>query len=247
MVKNILVLGVIPIFVSAAKTFCFEDDQRVSSKEDEVGRILPSKTGRIGRRRSATVCTATLISEACALTAGHCVKHLKYVQFNVPLSNANRTINQSAPSDIYLVDKDTIVYSAETVGDDWAVFKLQANKESGKLPGEIQGFLDISFDDYRPRKLKITGHGLDYSPGEFNYTQQTDEGDIVRLDGSTIHHLVDTQGGNSGSTIRDRDTNRVIGIHTHAGCGDSRYLSNRGTSIARNTKLSQAIKKCLGY
>lgn len=247
MVRNFLALILAPTLLSAATTFCFEEDQRVLAYENEVGRILPSKTGRVGRRRSPSVCTTTLISDRCAITAGHCVKHLKYVQFNVPLSNPNRTINHPVPADTYLVDNSSIIYSSEGAGDDWAVFRLLPNVTSGKFAGAVQGYLDISLDDNKVKKIRITGFGLDYSPGEFNYSQQTDVGDVLKIEGSIIYHLADTQGGNSGSAIVDLLTNKIIGIHTHAGCGDSRYSSNRGTSIARNIKLSRAIKECLGY
>ena len=226
------------------KSICHGSDDRVSSFKSEIGRALPSKTGRIGRRRYASACTITMISKDCAISAGHCLRNLNYIQFQVPQTNQDRRINHPEKQDIYRVKKDTIKYRNDGGGEDWAVFKIQRNSETGLYPGQAQGFLQVDFSYPSATLLEITGYGMDYSPVTSHYTQQTDDGEFVEFEGKMLHHLVDTTGGNSGSSIVDKATGKVIGVHSHGGCttGADR---NTGTSIYFNTEFKMAIKSCL--
>ena len=64
--------------------------------------------------------------------------------------------------------------------------------------------------------------------------------------GTTFSYKVDTEGGNSGSAVVNEATQEIIGIHNAGGCsGDAGMNGNRGTKIAGNAALTQAIRQCM--
>lgn len=223
------------------KSICGETDDRVVSFEAKIGRLFADETHK--------GCTVTMISDSCAITAGHCLPVLKYAEFNTPLS-IDGEAQASDPRDIYSIDESSIVYQNEGPGKDWAVLKIKANNITGKLPGAVQGYYDVDFS--KPKRgdnLRITGYGRDNNDPDRNFAQQTNTGKLVSAGsiffGNTIlTHTVDTMGGNSGSTILNDKTDKIIGVHTHGGC----YAdggSNKGTLISTSTKLKEAIRACL--
>ena len=110
----------LPTFSSpkfSEKSICGLFDDRRPSFNPKVGRVL-----RPGDRNG---CSITLIGKTCAISAGHCHERLEKVEFNVPLSDANGKIRPSDPSDVYPVDKETIVFQYEGKGSDWSVFRLK--------------------------------------------------------------------------------------------------------------------------
>ncbi|MAE57499.1 MAG: hypothetical protein CME69_01385 [Halobacteriovorax sp.] len=225
------------------KTLCHEKDQRVSSDKTPIARALPSKNGKIGRR-GPTACTATMISKDCAVSAGHCFKNLNFIEFNVPPTINLKNLGHPDEEDIYRVNRKTIIHKSNGPGDDWAVFKVLPNQVTSKYPGDVMGFLEVDFNKPSPSFLEVTGYGADHSPISAHFTQQTDQGELISIEGSRIGHTVDTMGGNSGSSIIDLSTGKIIGIHTHAGCSISPGF-NQGTSIFANNELMNAIKFCL--
>ena len=225
------------------KTLCHEKDQRVSSDKTPIARALPSKNGKIGRR-GPTACTATMISKDCAVSAGHCFKNLNFIEFNVPPTINLNNLGHPDEEDIYRVNRKTIIHKSNGPGDDWAVFKVLPNQVTSKYPGDVMGFLEVDFNKPSPSFLEVTGYGADHSPISAHFTQQTDQGELISIEGSRIGHTVDTMGGNSGSSIIDLSTGKIIGIHTHAGCSISLGF-NQGTSIFANNELMNAIKFCL--
>lgn len=204
-------------------------------------------------------CTGWIVSNGAILTAGHCVGgNLQTLQFNVPPSNANGTVNHPGPEDQYPVESLTnIVSSNGGVGDDWGVFEALANS-NGEVPIERQGaFYRMTNDSDPTPPVRITGYGVDGpSPGfgngprdETNQTQQTDDGVNV---GETVNsasnafwnYRADTQGGNSGSPVAIDGTDLTLGIHTHGGCSAGGG-ANAGTSF-ENDDLEAAIQAYLG-
>ena len=227
---------------SGDKTFCHEADQRQPSMISEIGRVLPSKSGRVGRRKHPSACSATMISANCAISAGHCVENLKYMEFQVPRSVDHYRLRHPQKKDIYEIDKATIKSAANGPGDDWAVFKVKRNSVTGLNPGDVQGFLEIGQASVFTT-LRITGYGADHSPRTRHFTQQTDIGEFISINGSKVEHTVDTMGGNSGSSIINEETGAIMGIHTHGGCTSTG--ANSGTYIQGHQKLLSAIKSCL--
>lgn len=225
---------------ASTKSICGEDD-RVLSFNPKVGRLSVD-----GKHKG---CTATLISDSCAITAGHCEPVFERAEFNTPVSIDNEP-QASDKKDLYLIDKATIVSQNDGPGKDWAVFKFQPNSITGKLPGQVQGNYNVSFKSIRKgQKLTIIGYGLDDGDLDKNFAQQINHGKIVGLGDamygrSVLKHVVDTMGGNSGSSILDQKTENIVGIHTHGGCRSNGGY-NMGTIISRHKELMNAIKKCL--
>ncbi|NIT59151.1 MAG: hypothetical protein GWN00_23890, partial [Aliifodinibius sp.] len=56
------------------------------------------------------------------------------VEFNVPPSDENGNIQHPGPEDVYVVDPNSIIYHNNGDGDDWAVFEVFPNSETGLLP-----------------------------------------------------------------------------------------------------------------
>jgi V8-like Glu-specific endopeptidase len=227
---------------AGTKTICGSNDDRTPSFNPRVARIL--------KRGAAAGCTVTLIGKSCAVSAGHCSSTFQVAEFNTPASRAGRIVN-SRPEDIYEVDKSSIKYSNGGIGNDWAVLRLKQNNITGRFPGELQGHYEItrSFVPKAGDEIRITGYGRDSADPSRNFAQQTHAGPIHKVDAreTTISHQADTMGGNSGSSIIHTNTQQVIGIHTHGGCGRSNNSSNSSTLIAGHHKFAAAIKACLDF
>ena len=241
-----LLLGLLSSFLGVplqaeSKNICFGDDLRESSEVRPVGRALASRSGRVVRSRVGA-CTVTMISDRCAISAGHCLKYFRYVEFNVPVST-NRRMNHPEDEDIYSVDRSSIQRRDGLVGDDWAVFRLKPNRLTGQLAGAKQGFFPVARRWPASKQLSVTGYGLDYTEPHLNYSQQKGLGMIEAIERSVIYHSADTMGGNSGSAILSSD-NEVIGVHTHGGCGQDGEF-NKGTSLLHNHVFLGAVQRCI--
>jgi V8-like Glu-specific endopeptidase len=228
------------------KSICGMNDDRIPSDVKPIGRLLDSRTGSGG-------CTLTMISDSCAVSAGHCKSVLKVAEFNTPMSRGGN-IQHPEAEDVYDIDQSTIVYANNGPGDDWAVFKVKRNNITGQFPGAVQGYYPVKYTAPSiGTELRITGYGLDRSEPTKNLAQQTNTGKLMTLGTgsvwqgraeSRLTHGVDTMGGNSGSTIVIEGTNEIIGIHTHGGCGRTGG-ANQGTAISKHDRVKQAIRNCL--
>ena len=236
----LILLTSTPLLASPSKSICGIDDNRVLSFEPRIGRLSTLESNR--------GCTATLISDSCAITAGHCERVLIRAEFNTPISQ-DTTPQPSSPEDVYMIDQDSISLQAEGPGKDWAVFKFKPNEITGRLPGEVQGYYDVSFKRVsRGSKIRITGYGRDTEDDTGNFAQQTHTGELTAagslFNWAIIKHTVDTMGGNSGSSIILEKSQKIIGVHSHAGC-EAHGGSNKGTYIKNHSELKAAIKACL--
>ena len=220
-------------------------DGAIASQCGPTDDRLPSTDPRVART-SPGGCTAWMISDAanCFLTAGHCysLSGLQVCEFNVPLSNSNGSWNHPPPADQYVVDHDSAQFVNGGIGNDWTYFGCFANTETGLTAFEAQG---AAFDlaatppPLSGQTIRITGHGTDNSPSNWNQIQQTHTGPYAAFFDSTIQYQVDTTGGNSGSPVINEDTGQAIGVHTHAGC-NSGGGANQGTGI-NNAGLQAAL------
>lgn len=196
---------------------CGTTDDRVSSDHPFVGRIMP-----LG-------CTGWLASNGKVMTAGHCVVDNQFIdiEFNVPSSNPMGLVRRATLDNQYRIDQNSIVYSNPyEIGNDWAVFSILANAQTGKTAFEVQGNgFEIS-NAKPPKSVTIVGYGVDYTPQTANQTQQIHSGALVGEyirgnDDVVLKHKVDTRSGNSGSAIVGLNASGVetaYGIHTNAGC-----------------------------
>lgn len=225
------------------KSICGQEDNRSPSRLERVGRMVESLT-------SYSPCTATLIGKNCLVSAGHCKMTDNWLtEFNTPESHpeTGRLIH-SKKEDIYELDK---IYGHTDMGpgNDWLVYSVKNNKLTMKAPGELYGFYKIA--KRAPKagdQIQIAGYGRDYDEKEKerNFAQQISFGPILNFisNQTKIIHRADTLGGNSGSSIVDVNSQKIIGIHTHGGCwGD--LNGNKATSIFGNVLFQNAIKACL--
>jgi V8-like Glu-specific endopeptidase len=200
---------------------CGPTDDRIPSTDPRSARVVP-----IG-------CTAWLISPVnCFLSAGHCcTSSFQTIQFNVPPSNSNGSIQHPGPQDQYVVSTPTVVRVSGGVGNDWCTAKSLRNATSGRHAGEVQGaFFQLGLVTTPPRTIRITGFGTDTDQRVRSQTQQTHAGPQV-ANTTSMRYQTDTTGGNSGSPVIDETTGHAIGIHTHGGCSTSGSGANAGTRI----------------
>jgi V8-like Glu-specific endopeptidase len=245
MLKGFIVLlfacALLPIAAFSPRTICGISDDREFSQELQVGRLIESMTTKYG------ICTTTMISKTCGVTAGHCNSTYGFVEFNTPVSTSKGEAIRSIAEDIYKIDKSLTKYVVNSKSD-WGVVKVMPNEVTGLTAGEKQGFYPINFTD-KPRKgdvVRITGYGVDRLRNERNLAQKTHSGDIRLVTKGNLEYSVDTTGGNSGSAVINEDTGEIIGVHTNGGCYSSSDSSaNSGTIIYKNTKFIKAIKACL--
>ncbi len=223
-------VGVPPAF--EARSICGSLDDRILSSDPRSGRLLP-----VG-------CTAWLIQDCagCFLTAGHCTGNIQVVQFNVPLSLPNGTIQNPGPEDQYPVDQSSIQSNGgQGVGNDWAYFGTFANGTTNLTVTQAQGpgFVLSSPPPVGNATIRITGYGTTSPRDEESQVQQTHTGDLVTSTTTTVQYTADTTGGNSGSPVIWDQTGMAVGIHTHGGCSASGG-QNSGTSFDR-TELQNAL------
>jgi V8-like Glu-specific endopeptidase len=227
-----------PLSPQATTELCGTDD-RHQTDDPAVGRfIFDDGVSRISR------CTGYIASNAAVLTAGHCAEFGAYhapvaVEFNVPDSDGAGNTSFALLDDQYpLVRVD---FRDNGVGDDWGVLSAHRNSNTRLLPVHAQGkFYRLALaGDVSPPDVRVTGHGVDTTPNEWNRTLQTDIGDYLGETGdasrASIEYIVDTMSGNSGSPVISPTTgiSVSIGIHTAGGCnppGDG----NNGTSFLRS-------------
>ena len=232
-ITRMLTVG-LPLFTQYSQ--CGPTDDRVPSFEAGSARALP-----IG-------CTAWLFDDCnkCFGTAGHCsTTSLQTIQFNVPPSNSNGSLNHPPPQHQYAVDVSSKQSQNGGIGLDWGYFGCFPNSNTGLTPFQSQNAAYVLALTPPPfssaHTIRITGYGTD--SGTANQTQQTHSGPWASWQGTTLRYTVDTTGGNSGSAVQWQNGNQVIGVHTHAGCSTSNPPgSNQGTSVthpnwlaARNT------------
>ncbi|MBA7679562.1 hypothetical protein ES703_87860 [subsurface metagenome] len=229
------------------ENICGDDDDRVRSTDPRVGRIVP-----VG-------CTGWIVSNGAHLTAGHCTDgtgtDMQTLEFNIPDSLANGTIQHPGPEDQYPIDAGSIVFFNDDdgyIGNDWAVFGCNANSNTGLLPVQGQNAFYRMSRDHSPADVRVTGCGQDDMPrgstgswNSDNQTLQTHWGEYLgeRVEGSSdviIEYIADTMGGSSGSPVIIYGRTTTLGIHTNAGC-DPPNNGNQGTGFEHDN-LENAIQ-----
>ncbi len=238
-------------------SICGLADNRVASNDARVARF---PGGDPDECDGGGGCTAWLFSNGALMTAGHCGPgNGSLVQFNVPLSDNDGTLNHPGPEDQYLVDGSSVVNANSGSFNDWSTFQVDPNTETGLLPIQAQGaFFRGTIDDQNPASIRITGFGFDDDPpGSCNWVnthkaQQSHAGSYQGYvdSGATsrVHqYRADTRGANSGGPIIMNGTSLTLGIHTNGGCDgtDPEEGANLGPSF-RNTALRAAVEDFLG-
>jgi hypothetical protein len=176
---------------------------------------------------------------------------MQLIEFNVPLSQPNGAIVASQVRDQYRVIANSIVTKNTVIGDDWAVFRVLPNTQTGLLPQVAQGATFQLSNNKNPANVRVTGFGVDGPPPNFgtpgprdatNRTQQTHVGalsvNINDASSGTLRYDADAQPANSGSPVIVDGSNVAIGIHEAGGCSPTGG-TNVGTSF-RNSALWSA-------
>ncbi|EQC49853.1 serine protease [Bacteriovorax sp. DB6_IX] len=243
--KSLFILSLLNSLTnSQTKTICQLDERQISYNE-KVARTRASLL-------SSSPCSASLIGKNCLISAGHCQDGLQdwITEFDTPLSDMlSGKMNPSLPENIFNLKK---VYGRKNAfhGKDWLVFSVKRNEITGNFPGEERGHYEILKTLPLPKSLlRITGYGLS-SDKEKRNTQQSSTGELLSIHSkrNIIHHKVDTTAGNSGSSIIDVNSGKILGVHTHGGCrqhGGQIIQGNQGTVIFGNSEFEMAIKNCL--
>lgn len=215
---------------------CGPTDDRVASNAANRARLLD-----VG-------CTANMMANGCFITAGHCLSSpslVDVVEFNVPASNANGTLNHPPPSDQYVPTANR-QFTNGGIGNDWGVFTVSPNSETGLTPLQAQG-PGLPLATAVPsvgQTVEIIGYGVD--TGAANQTQQVHSGAITSVSqaNNRLQYKVDTTGGNSGSAVlKDGE---VVAIHTHGGCNTDGSGSNSGTLFTHPDFQSGYAAVCNG-
>ena len=219
---------------------------------------LPVKDSRIGRLRLSdfeSACTVTMISKNCAVSAGHCMPHMKKtVEFNVPASRG-AILTFAAEKDTYEIDQASIVGKDVDTGNDWAVLKIKANRHTGKYPGEVGGFYPVNFElPQVGEELTISGYGRDDRRAlNTNGALQGDSGPIEDIATgifgaenpfTIVVYKIDTMGGVSGSALVRTREQDIIGVHT-SGMACREDTGNMGTLFATTKQFRKAVSECL--
>ncbi len=220
-----VIVGEVPSGVTPL-TQCGPNDDRVPSNNPATGRLL-----NVG-------CTGWIVDNGLHVTAGHCSGgSANTLQFNVPPSNPNGSLNHPGPEDQYSVAPASKQSVSGGIGNDWGVFEVFDNSVTGLQPIEAQGASFTIKQDLGPATIRITGYGVDSSPpgttggrNAQNQTQQTHAGPNAASTGTTMRYVTDTEGGNSGSPVIDNATGEAVGVHTHGGCSIGGGGNNSGTS-----------------
>ena len=228
-------------------TQCGPTDDRVPSNDPRTGRLIP-----LG-------CTGFLIADgtdSCALTAGHCQNPLganDTLEFNVPPSNADGSINFADPDDQYAIDLTSIQSFDDgpgLIGNDWCYFGTFVNTNTGLFPRVAQDVAGFNVPGAQPVVDNTTidnwGFGTDSNQATRSQTQQFDSGSYDLADAASVfYNDIDTEGGSSGSPVLKVSTNQVVAIHTNAGCNTDGTGNNSGTRID-NAGLQNALANPIG-
>ncbi len=218
-------------------------DNRVATTDRAIGRLTNG---------SNSDCTVYISANGSLLTAGHCRTNAidagyNIVEFNIPQSNDNGSVNHPNVRDQYPINIGSIRSEyTENVGNDWCVFLCGQNSNTGLTPAwGQQSFYQLA-RDFNPTTVRITGCGVDN--GRANQTVQTHTGTLnsETVDNANdvyFNYSVDTEPGNSGSPIIWDGTRTVLGIHTNGGCANGG--SNKGTSFEADD-LENAINQIIG-
>ena len=255
-----LVLGIISSQAAMAD-ICGKVDDRVPSSDSRVARLVQS-----GQTKG---CTATLVSNNCVITMGACAESKDFAEFNVPASIAG--IPQSSKAeDTYRLDTSFLKFENDGIGSQWAVIKLSPNAITGKSAGEVQGFFKIAKKSRNNDSIKVIQYsyalpdapyvkydGVSVNPhaDSIHFAQQVSFGKLVKagifLIPQIIEHNADTSYGAGAAPVIDVNTDELIGITTHGGCG-ARYMNpigarftNSGTSAWGSRKFRKAILSCI--
>jgi V8-like Glu-specific endopeptidase len=210
------------------RSLCGPTDDRVLSSDPRIARLQPGG------------CSAFLVDDCahCLYTASPCLSANSVVEFNVPLSNADGSVNHPPPEDQYAIDWNSVQYSgAAQPGNNWAYFGCPPNSNTGLTPFEAQGdyFTVVTTPPAVGNNVRLTGYGTVTTPAPltWNQVQKTSVGPLVTSAGTLLQYSADTTGGTAGAPVIWEDIGQAVGIHSAGGCTEAGGANNgTGTNHA---------------
>jgi hypothetical protein len=195
------------------RSICGPTDDRVLSSDPRIGRLQPGG------------CSAFIVDDCahCFYSAAPCLTANGIVEFNVPLSNADGSVNHPPPEDQYALDWDSAQTSGATdPGRNWAYFGCYPNTNTGLTPYEAQGAFILVANALPPvgSQVSLTGYGTVTSPAPlaWNQVQKASVGPLVTSSGTLLQYDADTTGGTAGAPVIWEQTGQAVGIHAAGGC-----------------------------
>ena len=198
-----LELGIVPQVQICG--ICDVDD-REPSDQDWVGRLVPAG------------CTASVWNQdSCLVSVGHCVNANAVIEFRVPLSDPNCSLNHPPVADQFPIIESISVNGG--VGNDWAVMRTGTNS-LGQTPYERYGQLRAIAAAPAPQygTAAAWGYGVD-TECAFHQVQQFSSGTLQSVRTGHYTYDIDTTDGNSGSPIMYGG--EIIAVATHCNCPDN--------------------------
>jgi hypothetical protein len=203
------------------------DDDRVPSYEDFAARLLPAG------------CSSTVYnSQSCMVSAGHCISGGMVLQFQVPLSSPNCSLNHPPVSEQFPAEQ--YLFTNGGVGNDWSVIRAGANN-LGEKPYERYGLSKpiATTPPSTGQSVTVWGYGID-EPCIYNQVQQTSSGTLQSVSSTYFTHWADTTYGNSGSSMI-RNGTEIIGIATHCPCPNVATRIDHPSFVAARESLCPSV------
>ena len=236
---------------SLTRDHCDQDDRQLCADPDDDTCAQRAVARLVGQGP----CTAWLIGSGDLVSAGHCFNNLEILEFQVPATNAyTGHMNHPHPDHQYAFDPAGIERVPKwEIGDDWMIFRVYPNPNTGLMPLEAQQtFFRVSDQGEQLKGMsnELFNSGFGTTQGQpsgqrqRHKAMQTAEGDLVDIVGTTVAHRIDTESGSSGSPLYERigETQVSIAIHTNGGCASNLYRQNHGTSL-RNLGWQAALAR----
>lgn len=182
-------------------------------------------------------CTAALMANGAFATAGQCLEQpgqVRVVEFDVPASAPDGTVNHPPPSQQYVVT-DQMRWARNGRGDNWGVFTAHPNSETGLSPLQARQYMALSLGTPPEVSQWVALKGFGVDQGRENQIQHRSIGPVhaVMPERHVLRYALDTseQGGDWGApVVRD---GRLVAIHTQNGCDADGNGANVGTLVTQ--------------
>jgi len=194
------------------------------------GANIPAKYGPLidAFGKISMGCTATHIGNSLVLTAGHCFEAPEKRINNKPCAGVTVDWGYRKDKAAYLKSKCLMVLAAELNDNrDYAIFRVD-QAPTAKVE------IDLSAKAKTGSTLTIFGHPQ-LRPLEWSQTCTLEDASRGGWGTDEFSHQCDTEPGNSGSTIIDDNSLKVVGIHD-----GGRIPWNYGTFLV-NTPLAEFV------
>lgn len=228
-----------------------DDRKEVTTTNSAVGFLFDDS---LAKDNNLVGCTVTLISQSCAISAGHCGS-----KFDLPESAGKvqffiKSLEKAQLGKrieyVFEVDRERskVVYNRN--GKDFSVIKLKENSITKLLPGDTLTPLKLANSIPRENDtLSIYGYGyqsrLDETGISLKYRQGRFDSAAAEL--GLIYHQIDTQPMDSGAAILNQKE-EIVGVQNLGVCDidseDGNGLKNVGTLVT-DFDFARAIQNCM--